>query len=215
MIPPTIEIVSYTSTIWIILVYDTPHYNEPKTILDRVDYGFLDWTVRGVRPSASVTEGRGPCGCMRRNYNGNSPRGLDWQRGRGGTIVLVAVGVTPGRCASTRRGEQVLHNRAKRGHCSSVTSDDRTQLTKTESRCCTIYKVTNQMRVVAKDRCVVPDKKDSNSLGDHVSLLWPMCRRASLPAGAAPKETQNDTSGRISGWLDHSSASLVEIPSVK
>jgi hypothetical protein len=33
MIPPTIEIVSYTSIICMILVYDTPHYDQPKKIL--------------------------------------------------------------------------------------------------------------------------------------------------------------------------------------
>jgi hypothetical protein len=30
MIPPTIEIVSYTSIICMILVYDTPHYDQSK-----------------------------------------------------------------------------------------------------------------------------------------------------------------------------------------
>jgi hypothetical protein len=29
MIPPTIEIVSYTSIIHMILLYDTPHYDQP------------------------------------------------------------------------------------------------------------------------------------------------------------------------------------------
>jgi hypothetical protein len=29
IIPPTIKIVSYTSIIYMILVYDTPHYDQP------------------------------------------------------------------------------------------------------------------------------------------------------------------------------------------
>jgi hypothetical protein len=41
MIPPTIEIVPYTSIICMILVYDTLHYDQPKSIRRTASVGCL------------------------------------------------------------------------------------------------------------------------------------------------------------------------------